>query len=95
MALLLVIFGTLHLRPDALQAVVHPYHVHPQPHDPQIFIRSTLGRGFNDGVPGYASLLLAPLALLLPGPRRGRVAGPSPLPRAGEGTKAYRGFSRG
>ncbi|MGE4607440.1 MAG: YfhO family protein [Myxococcota bacterium] len=46
----------------------------PGPHDPEIFIRSTLRRGFNDGVPGYAALLLAPLALLLPGPHRGRVA---------------------
>ncbi len=46
----------------------------PGPHDPKIFIRSILRRGFNDGVPGYAALLLSPLALLLPGPHRGRVA---------------------
>jgi hypothetical protein len=45
----------------------------PQPHDPRIFLQSTLSRGFNDGVPGYPALLLAPLALLLPGRRRARV----------------------
>lgn len=44
------------------------------PHDPEIFVRTIVARGFNDGVPGYAALLLAPLSLALPGPHRWRVA---------------------
>ncbi len=46
----------------------------PGPHDPAVFVRSILSRGFNDGVPGVAALLLAPLSLVLPGPHRGRIA---------------------
>lgn len=43
------------------------------PHDPSVFFSQLLRRGYNDGVPGAVSLLLALLALALPGPGRARV----------------------
>jgi hypothetical protein len=43
------------------------------PHDPSVFFSRLVRRGHNDGVPGAASLVLALLALALPGPGRARV----------------------
>jgi len=45
-----------------------------KPHSPQSFFTDLFARGYTDGVPGALSLLLAPLALVLPGRGRGRVA---------------------
>ena len=44
------------------------------PHDPSAFLSTLLRDRFNDGVPGALCVPLAMLALLLPGPGRGRVA---------------------
>ncbi|MEE8476131.1 MAG: hypothetical protein V3T01_12295 [Myxococcota bacterium] len=44
------------------------------PHDPSAFFASLRRDTFNDGVPGALCVPLALLALLLPGPGRGRVA---------------------
>ncbi len=45
-----------------------------RPHDPGVFFDLVAQRGFTDGVPGGASVLLAALALFLPGAGRARVA---------------------
>jgi hypothetical protein len=45
-----------------------------KPHDPAVFWRVLLKRGFNGGVPGAPALLLSVLAVLLPGPGRARIA---------------------
>jgi hypothetical protein len=43
-------------------------------HDPAAFFRLFLRRGVNDGIPGLGLLLLAPFAVLMPGPGRVRCA---------------------
>ena len=45
-----------------------------RPHDPALFASLLAARGYNDGVPGWPTLLFAGLALALPGPGRGRAA---------------------
>jgi hypothetical protein len=45
----------------------------PRPHDPAVFWRTFLSRGFNGGIPGAAALLLSVLAVSLPGPGRARI----------------------
>ncbi len=44
-----------------------------RPHQPRVFLELLTARGYNDGVPGWPCLILAALALVLPGPGRGRV----------------------
>ncbi len=44
-----------------------------KPHSPQSFFNDLFARGYTDGVPGALSLVLALLALVLPGRRRGHV----------------------
>jgi hypothetical protein len=45
-----------------------------KPHDPAVFWRAFLSRGYNGGIPGAAALLLSLLAVSLPGPGRARIA---------------------
>jgi len=54
---------------DATQAIVIG-----SKHDPAAFFRIFLRRGVNDGIPGLGLLLLAPFAVLMPGPGRLRCA---------------------
>lgn len=43
-----------------------------RPHQPSAFLELLTARGYNDGVPGWPCLILAALAVILPGPARGR-----------------------